>query len=112
MIIDSCLVFIDFEVFSFDLIVSYLIEVGFCMFDGILYSWLIVFYVLWQDWFESVEQIYGIFCIMLEVEGIFVWEVVYYLNELLFNQVFCDVWMFDSFWLYWLFWVVWVRLDF
>ena len=38
---DSCPAFIDFEASSLDLIASYPIEVGLCLPDGALHSWLI-----------------------------------------------------------------------
>lgn len=95
--------FIDFEASSLDLIASYPIEVGICMPDGTLHSWLICPHVLWQDWSESAEQIHGITRHTLEAEGIAVSEVAHALNELLPDQVFCDAWTFDSFWLHRLF---------
>ncbi|WP_341580905.1 hypothetical protein [Marinobacter metalliresistant] len=95
--------FIDFEASSLDLIASYPIEVGICMPDGTLHSWLICPYVLWQDWSESAEQIHGISRQTLEAEGIAASEVARALNELLPEQVFCDAWTFDSFWLHRLF---------
>ncbi|WP_372994654.1 hypothetical protein [Marinobacter sp.] len=95
--------FIDFEASSLDLIASYPIEVGICMPDGTLHSWLICPHVLWQDWSESAEQIHGISRQTLEAEGIAVSEVAGALNELLPEQVFCDAWTFDSFWLHRLF---------
>ena len=94
-------VFIDFEASSLDLIASYPIEVGICMPD--LHSWLICPQVLWQDWSESAEQIHGISRQTLEAEGIAASEVARALNELLPEQVFCDAWTFDSFWLHRLF---------
>jgi hypothetical protein len=95
--------FIDFEASSLDLIASYPIEVGICMPDGALHSWLICPHVLWQDWSESAEQIHGISRQTLEADGIAVGEVARALNELLPEQVFCDAWTFDSFWLHRLF---------
>ena len=95
--------FIDFEASSLDLIASYPIEVGICMPDGTLHSWLICPHVLWQDWSESAEQIHGITRQTLEADGIAVGEVARALNELLPAQVFCDAWTFDSFWLHRLF---------
>jgi DNA polymerase III epsilon subunit-like protein len=95
--------FIDFEASSLDLIASYPIEVGICMPDGSLHSWLIAPHVLWQDWSESAEQIHGITRETLEADGIAVFEVARALNELLPEQVFCDAWTFDSFWLHRLF---------
>lgn len=95
--------FIDFEASSLDLIASYPIEVGICMPDGTLHSWLISPHVLWQDWSQSAEQIHGISRETLEADGIAVSEVASALNELLPEQVFCDAWTFDSFWLHRLF---------
>jgi hypothetical protein len=95
--------FIDFEASSLDLIASYPIEVGICMPDGTLHSWLISPHVLWQDWSDSAEQIHGITRPTLEAEGVAVSEVAQALNELLPDQVFCDAWTFDSFWLHRLF---------
>ncbi|MBN7769857.1 hypothetical protein KUV44_13935 [Marinobacter daepoensis] len=95
--------FIDFEASSLDLIASYPIEVGLCMPDGKLHSWLIRPHVLWQDWSESAEAIHGISRARLEREGMAVQEVARQLNELLPGQVFCDAWTFDSFWLHRLF---------
>ncbi|KMQ72935.1 hypothetical protein [Marinobacter subterrani] len=95
--------FIDFEASSLDLIASYPIEVGICMPDGSLHSWLICPHVLWQDWSESAEQIHGISRQTLERDGAAVSEVARALNELVPEQVFCDAWTFDSFWLHRLF---------
>ncbi|GGE64362.1 hypothetical protein GCM10011533_15890 [Streptosporangium jomthongense] len=95
--------FIDFEASSLDLIASYPIEVGVCMPDCSLHSWLITPHELWQDWSESAERIHGISRARLAVEGETVTTVAYALNRLLTGQVFCDAWTFDSFWLYRLF---------
>lgn len=95
--------FIDFEASSLDLIASYPIEVGICLPDGTLHSWLIRPHVLWQDWSESAEKIHGITRHTLEQEGSPVSEVAANLNRLLAGQVFCDAWTFDSFWLHRLF---------
>lgn len=95
--------FIDFEASSLDLIASYPIEVGICMPDGELHSWLISPHVLWQDWSESAERIHGISRETLHEEGMAVTEVAQQLNGLLPDQVFCDAWTFDSFWLHRLF---------
>lgn len=92
--------FIDFEASSLDLIASYPIEVGVCMPDGQLHSWLIQPHVLWLDWSESAEQIHGISRNRLKREGRPVSEVANALNKLLTGQVFCDAWTFDSFWLH------------
>ena len=112
MTIDSRPAFIDFEASSLDLIASYPIEVGICMPDGNLFSWLIAPHVLWQDWSESAERIHGISRLTLEAEGSSVREVALHLNELLPDQVFCDAWTFDSFWLHRLFRAAGVRPDF
>lgn len=95
--------FIDFEASSLDLIASYPIEVGICLPDGQLHSWLIRPHVLWQDWSDSAEQIHGINRRTLESEGSPISDVAQQLNELLPEQVFCDAWTFDSFWLHRLF---------
>ena len=95
--------FIDFEASSLDLIASYPIEVGLCMPDGKLHSWLIQPHVLWFDWSESAEKIHGISRETLRQEGRPVSEVAHALNEVLTGQVFCDAWTFDSFWLHRLF---------
>lgn len=100
---DSSPAFIDFEASSLDLIASYPIEVGVCMPDGSLHSWLIRPHVLWQDWSESAETIHGISRARLEQEGTPVGEVARALNRLLPEQIFCDAWTFDSFWLHRLF---------
>ena len=94
---------IDFEASSLDLIASYPIEVGICMPDGELHSWLIQPHVLWLDWSDSAEKVHGISRETLEQEGTPVSEVAAALNELLSGQVFCDAWTFDSFWLHRLF---------
>ena len=95
--------FLDFEASSLDLIASYPIEVGVCMPDGKLHSWLIRPHVLWQDWSESAEQVHGISRATLEEEGRELQEVAAELNSLLSGMVFCDAWTFDSFWLHRLF---------
>lgn len=100
---DSSPAFIDFEASSLDLIASYPIEVGVCMPDGSLHSWLIQPHVLWQDWSESAETIHGISRARLQQEGTPVGEVARALNRLLPEQIFCDAWTFDSFWLHRLF---------
>lgn len=92
--------FIDFEASSLDLIASYPIEVGICLPDGQLHSWLIRPHVLWQDWSDNAEQIHGIDRKTLEAEGTPVAIVAEELNRLLPAQVFCDAWTFDSFWLH------------
>jgi len=100
MTTDPCPAFIDFEASSLDLITSYPIEVGICLPDGALHSWLISPHVLWLDWSESAERIHGIPRERLKTEGSGVVEVAHHLNELLPAQVFCDAWTFDSFWLH------------
>jgi len=92
--------FIDFEASSLNLITSYPIEVGVCLPDGSLHSWLIRPHGLWQDWSESAETIHGISRAQLELEGQPVHNVARQLNQLLTDQVFCDAWTFDSFWLH------------
>jgi hypothetical protein len=92
--------FIDFEASSLDLIASYPIEVGLCLPDGGLHSWLIRPHVLWHDWSESAQAIHGISRDRLVEEGLSVSQVAHHLNELLRGQVFCDAWTFDSFWLH------------
>ncbi|WP_328185385.1 3'-5' exonuclease [Marinobacter sp. OP 3.4] len=92
--------FIDFEASSLDLIASYPIEVGLCLPDGSLHSWLIKPHVLWHDWSDSAEQIHGISRDTLKAEGLSVRQVAHHLNELLDGEVFCDAWTFDSFWLH------------
>ena len=97
---DSCPAFTDFEASSLDLIASYPIEVGLCLPDGALHSWLIRPNRQWQDWSDSAEAIHGITRSRLEQDGRPVAEVVEQLNGLLSGQVFCDAWTFDSFWLH------------
>ena len=104
--------FIDFEASSLDLIASYPIEVGICMPDGTLHSWLISPHVLWQDWSESAEKIHGISREALEADGVGIDEVARALNKLLPEQVFCDAWTFDSFWLHRLFRAAKINPDF
>ncbi|PCM44179.1 hypothetical protein [Marinobacter sp. ANT_B65] len=103
MITEPIPAFIDFEASSLDLIASYPIEVGVCMPDRTLHSWLIEPHVLWKDWSESAEQIHGIARATLLSEGSPVSEVAHHLNQLLSGYVYCDAWTFDSFWLYRLF---------
>lgn len=95
--------FIDFEASSLDLIASYPIEVGLCLPDGTLRSWLIQPHVLWLDWSDSAENIHGITRKRLQKEGRPVSEVADSLNRLLSGPVYCDAWTFDSFWLHRLF---------
>lgn len=103
MIINNQPAFIDFEASSLDLIASYPIEVGVCLSDGQVHSWLIEPYALWKDWSESAEQIHGITRQQLEEEGTPVRDVAIQLNRLLTDVVYCDAWTFDSFWLHRLF---------
>ncbi|NMT62854.1 3'-5' exonuclease [Marinobacter orientalis] len=112
MITEPSPAFIDFEASSLDLIASYPIEVGICLPDGALHSWLIQPHVLWQDWSESAEKIHGITRQTLEREGVPVAEVAASLNRLLRGPVFCDAWTFDSFWLHRLFRAANVRPEF
>ncbi|MGO1232118.1 MAG: 3'-5' exonuclease [Marinobacter sp.] len=95
--------FIDFEASSLNLIESYPIEAGVCLPDGSLHSWLISPHVLWKDWSESAENIHGISRERLEREGLPAGDVARQLNALLPEQIFCDAWTFDSFWLHRLF---------
>lgn len=97
---DNSPAFIDFEASSLDLIASYPIEVGLCLPDGTLHSWLIRPHVLWKDWSDSAERIHGISRETLEQEGVPITEVAQELNKLLDGHVFCDAWTFDSFWLH------------
>ena len=90
--------FIDFEASSLDLIASYPIEVGVCMPDGSLHSWLIAPHVLWRDWSESAEAIHGISLETLKREGRQIQDVAQELNALIKGPVYCDAWTFDSFW--------------
>ena len=100
---DQAPTFIDFEASSLDLVASYPIEVGVCLPDGSVKSWLIKPHVLWKDWSERAARIHGISRDTLEKEGVEVGIVVEELNELLSGDVYCDAWTFDSFWLHRLF---------
>jgi len=93
-------VFIDFEASSLDLVASYPIEVGVCLGNGEVKSWLVKPHVLWKDWSERAARVHGISRDSLEQEGIEVYEVVEELNAILDGTVFCDAWTFDSFWLH------------
>ncbi|MFV8572182.1 hypothetical protein ACNQ6O_13330 [Marinobacter sp. SBS5] len=95
--------FIDFEASSLDLIASYPIEVGVCLADGVQHSWLIDPHKTWHDWSSGAEAIHGITRQELEGNGLHVSQVAAKLNEILPEQVFCDAWTFDSFWLHRLF---------
>ena len=93
-------IFIDFEASSLDLVASYPIEVGICLPDGSVHSWLIKPHVLWQDWSEKAARIHGIGRDTLEREGIEISEVTAALDSLVTGHVYCDAWTFDSFWLH------------
>ncbi|WP_323750358.1 hypothetical protein [Marinobacter sp.] len=95
--------FIDFEASSLDLIASYPIEVGVCLSDGTQHSWLIDPHKTWHDWSPRAEAIHGISRQELEDQGQPVWHIAERLNAILPEQVFCDAWTFDSFWLHRLF---------
>ncbi len=92
--------FIDFEASSLDLVASYPIEVGICLPDGEVKSWLIKPHVLWRDWSEKAARIHGIGRAELESQGIEVDIVTTELDVLLDGPVYCDAWTFDSFWLH------------
>lgn len=92
--------FIDFEASSLDLVASYPIEVGVCLSDGHLASWLIEPHILWREWSESAQRIHGIDRQQLLEEGHDLTRVARDLNELLPETVYCDAWTFDSFWLH------------
>ena len=93
-------IFMDFEASSLDLVASYPIEVGLCMADGSLHSWLIKPHVLWRDWSESAEAIHGISREQLLEEGQEIDTVIEALDALVPEVAFCDAWTFDSFWLH------------
>ncbi|WP_227664290.1 hypothetical protein [Marinobacter litoralis] len=95
--------FIDFEASSLDLIAGYPIEVGVCLADGSQHSWLIDPHKSWHDWSSGAEAIHGISRQELEEHGKPVSYVAEQLNAILPEQVFCDAWTFDSFWLHRLF---------
>ncbi len=95
--------FIDFEASSLDLIDSYPIEVGVCLPDGAVHSWLIRPHRQWRDWSLDAEAIHGISRQTLVEKGRTVTQVAGYLNSLLSGPVYCDAWTFDSFWLHRLF---------
>lgn len=96
--------FIDFEASSLDLVASYPIEVGVCLSDGSVKSWLIKPHVLWQDWSEKAARIHGISKEELNSEGEEAQKVAQALNALLKDStIYCDAWTFDSFWLHRLF---------
>jgi len=95
--------FIDFEASSLNLIESYPIEVGVCLPDGELHSWLVRPHPQWSDWSENAEGIHGISRQRLQAEGLQAADIAHELNTLLPAQIFCDAWTFDSFWLHRLF---------
>ncbi len=92
--------FIDFEASSLDLVASYPIEVGICLPNGEVKSWLIKPHVLWKDWSVKAARIHGISREELEQDGIEVSKVTEELNDILSGTVYCDAWTFDSFWLH------------
>src|SRR5690554_3756391 len=92
--------FIDFEASSLDLIDGYPIEVGLCLADGSVHSWLIRPHQLWQDWSDNAEAIHCITRERLAQEGGPVADVTAHLNRLLAGPVFFDAWTFDGFWLH------------
>jgi len=96
-------IFIDFEASSLDLVASYPIEVGVCLGDGSVKSWLIKPHVLWKDWSEKSSRIHGIAREELEKSGQDVDVVATELDAFLHGTVYCDAWTFDSFWLHRLF---------
>jgi hypothetical protein len=93
-------IFLDFEASSLDLICSYPIEVGICLGDGSLHSWLIRPAPLWNNWSEQAQAIHGIPRERLMDEGLQVQDVASLLNERLVGNVYSDAWTFDSFWLH------------
>ncbi|MDX1588361.1 MAG: hypothetical protein R3296_05435 [Oleiphilaceae bacterium] len=92
--------FIDFEASSLDLVASYPIEVGVCLPEGHIDSWLIEPHILWREWSESAQNIHGIERQQLLDEGHDLAWVACHLNEILPDTVYCDAWTFDSFWLH------------
>ncbi len=95
--------FIDFEASSLDLICSYPIEVGVCLPDGNIYSWLLKPAPLWRDWSGDAEKIHGISRDQLQQDGFDIIEVAHALNEMIPKVTYCDALAFDSFWLHRLF---------
>jgi len=94
-------IFIDFEASSLDLIMSYPIEVGICLANGEVHSWLIKPHVIWQDWSLKAARIHGISQEELQENGTDIQEVAEKLNVLLAGkELYCDAWTFDSFWLH------------
>jgi len=92
--------FIDFEASSLDLVASYPIEVGICLSDGSLDSWLIRPHVLWREWSDSAQRIHGIDRSQLMDDGQDLGTVARTLNACLPATIYCDAWTFDSFWLH------------
>jgi hypothetical protein len=92
--------FIDFEASSLDLVASYPIEVGICLPDGAVKSWMIKPHVLWRDWSAKAQRIHGLTRAQLEQEGVELERVCAALNSVLSGVVYCDAWTFDSFWLH------------
>src|SRR5690554_3790178 len=80
--------FIDFEASSLDLIDSYPIEVGVCLPDGAVHSWLIRPHRQWRDWSLDAEAIHGISRQTLVEKGRTVTQVAGYLNSLLSGPVY------------------------
>ncbi len=91
-------VFIDFEASSLDLVSSYPIEVGICLSDGKVMSWLIKPHILWRDWSEKAARVHGISKEELQTDGLEISQVTSELNKILNGPVYCDAWAFDSFW--------------
>jgi DNA polymerase III epsilon subunit-like protein len=91
-------IFIDFEASSLDLVSSYPIEVGICLPDGEVMSWLIKPHVLWRDWSEKAARVHGISKEELQSDGLEISKVVAELNKVVSGPVYCDAWAFDSFW--------------
>jgi len=91
-------IFIDFEASSLDLVSSYPIEVGICLPNGEVKSWLIKPHVMWRDWSEKAARVHGISKEELQSDGLEISRVTRELNEILSGPVYCDAWAFDSFW--------------
>jgi hypothetical protein len=96
-------VFIDFEASSLDLVASYPIEVGICLPDGEVKSWLIKPHIIWRDWSEKAARVHCIPKEELQTKGLEIDQVTAELNKILHTTVYCDAWAFDSFWLHRLF---------
>lgn len=95
--------FIDFEASSLDLICSYPIEVGICLPEGSIHSWLLKPAPLWRDWSADAARVHGISLDRLQTEGVNVVDVAHELNKLVPGKAVCDALTHDSFWLYRLF---------